>query len=125
MPNSPFQAVVLNVDGTTEVVHWTPTSDRPTYRHIQTYVGGLTDVVELARDMDVWVNDDGLNLGLEPNLHATVLASYIASKHPIQPLVGPVVFTGGSDANGDTVPLSDEATDLLVKAVECMRELFA
>lgn len=117
-----FQAVVFNVDGTTEVVHWTPTSSKPTYQHLQTYIGGLIDVVPLAPDMDAWVNDDGPSLGLEPNLTATVLASYVASKMPLGPLVGPVVFTGGCAADGEALPLSDEAADLLVKAAALVGE---
>jgi hypothetical protein len=118
-----FQAVVLAPDGSVETVSWTPTSDEPTYRHIQKYVGGLVDVVVLARDMDLWVNDDGAILGLEPNLYATFLAAYLSGRTLAQPIFGPVVFTGGADAEGETTSLSDEAVRLFPVAVNALREL--
>lgn len=119
---STFQAVVVNTDGTAETVTWTPSSDMPTYRHLQKYVGGLIDVVALAPDMDMWVNDEGLILNLEPNLAATVLAAYLRRRAPLTPFVGPVVFTGGADDEGETRSLSDEAVELLHKSVRMMAE---
>jgi hypothetical protein len=117
MNTNDFQAVLVNVDGTAETVRWTATADEPHYKHLQKYVGGLVDVVSIAPDMDAWVNDDGIMLGLEPNLHATFLLSYLTDRQLAQPLFGPVVFTGGADADGETQPLTDEAVELFHKAV--------
>ena len=112
MSTNAFQAVLVNTDGTAETVTWTPTSDMPNYKHFQKFVGGMVDVVSIARDMDAWVNDEGMILGLEPNLSATFLLAYLSGRKLRQPLFGPVVFTGGPDPEGETQPLTDEAVEL-------------
>lgn len=123
MSTNDFQAVLVNTDGTAETVNWTATSDQPHYKHLQKYVGGLVDVVSIAPDMDAWVNDDGIILGLEPNLAATFLLAYLSGQRLRQPLFGPVVFTGGADSEGETQPLTDEAVELFHTAVKHLHEL--
>jgi hypothetical protein len=60
------------------------------------------DVVSLTRQWDMWIDDDGLyNHPVNPA--ATALARRFGFTH--QRYYGPVLFTGGPDAEGNTLPL--------------------
>jgi hypothetical protein len=61
------------------------------------HVGGWFAVVDCPAG-SVWVNDEGLLLGLEQNLFATAIAQ--------QYLVGTAVFTGPTGPNGETTSVS-------------------
>jgi hypothetical protein len=78
------------------------------------------DVVRLAPDVDMWVDDEG---ALKPPLRVNQLASYIATRHglPFQLYVGTVVFAGGPDEDGNTTSLSKPAHDRFVALIEELR----
>lgn len=103
--------------------------DGETLPALQALVGGLVDVVNLGRDVDMWVNDEGrytqpLNLG--------------ASLTARQPIYGVAVLAGSND-EGETISLPDvpglsdlpghsisdeDAVNLMVDAME-MWAMFA
>lgn len=99
-----FRAVSIDTDGVATVHDWDVTHG--TLKHLQEAVGGFVDVVVLAADMDMWVNDEGLVIGLPINETATAIAHQHGMKH--QFYVGPAVFTGGCNEEGDTLPLTEE-----------------
>jgi hypothetical protein len=77
---------------------------------LQHHVGGLITgayVPELAeKGIDVFANDEGLLMGLQPNI------GWMIESHPMI-LVGGLVFTS-SDEEGETIGLTEEQ----IKAVE-------
>lgn len=104
-----FRALTIDVDGTTAVQTWDTTDD--TLPHLQRAVGGCVDVVALTGDLDMWLNDEGLLIGLPVNILATGIAALHGLTHQVY--VGPVVLTGGADAEGNTLPLTEQQVQLL------------
>lgn len=86
-------------------------------------IGCITvDVVSLSPEVDMWVDDEG---ALKPPLRVNQLASYIATRHglPFQLYVGTVVFSGGSDTEGNTMPLGKPARDQLMSLINELRSI--
>ena len=67
------------------------------------------DVVAVADDLDMWLDDEGLLTDRRPNLLASQLVLQITGR--LQRWVGDVVFTGGVDPEGDSMPLSQARLD--------------
>jgi len=107
---SAFLVVTIDTDGTTSRQVWDLSEDS-TLAHLQKAVGGHVDVVALSPWLDMWVNDEGILLGLPVNPVATRVA---ATYGPRIPYFGPVVLTGGPDPEGATLPLTDEHAAHLV-----------
>lgn len=75
----------------------------------------LVEVVELAKDVDMWV-DEEMVYTQEPNPTSTEVATWFGVDHC--PYQGPAVFTGGADAEGNSLPLNrTQATVLRDAAV--------
>lgn len=72
---------------------------------LQASVGGYVETVyhEVLEDAGItaWANEEGLLVGLSPNLLVYG-----------QPIVGPVVFTGHND-EGETIALTDEQAEIV------------
>jgi hypothetical protein len=83
---------VINVDGTVEAKEIDGS-----LKSMQEIVEGLIQPVDLAEDMTLWVNEEGLYRD-DYNL----LASGIANIH----LNGPAFLTGGIDEDGNTLGLN-------------------
>lgn len=78
----------------------------------------LVDVVRLAGNLDMWIDDEGLITGQPVNFPASRIArSY---EYDDQPYFGTAVFTGGADSMGATLGLtldvSHHLTGLLARA---------
>lgn len=54
------------------------------------------DVVQLSKDIDIYIDDEGL---MVENPHITRVKGYF------QPLAGKLIFTGGIDGRGNTTEL--------------------
>ena len=79
---------------------------------LQRVCEGYVDVVHDPRlGIDIWVNDEGLLIGMPLNPLATTLAGG-------QGLAGPAVITGGPDAEGETLGLTVEQVAAIVGLVE-------
>lgn len=103
-----LRVVVVFEDGTVHNDIWTLNADKDCLAHLQEVVRGLVDCVQLSATADLWVNNEGLLL-CAPNPVATVLAHVMAGRDLTQPLFGPAVFTGGADAKGATLGLTQDA----------------
>jgi hypothetical protein len=69
---------------------------------LQRAVLGRVEVVGINHEFDMWVNEEGkFTSGLERNPIATVLLHW-AGGHPADFVMGPVVFTGTPDDEGNT-----------------------
>lgn len=100
-----FAGVLVAPDTTITAQPWNP--DTSTLDHLQSAVGGLIELLELQPDLSAWVNEEGRIHNLPPNPLATALAITLCPNLQGTPLLmGPVVFTGGADDDGNTLPLS-------------------
>lgn len=110
-----MKALVVKTDDTREVVE---IIDGTLLHFAQGIVGGLVDVVnvrsDLLGDLTIWVNDEGLLLEMEQNRFASALT---AEGEYAQVIVGDVVVTGGVDEEGNTLPISDFAAEMLLRAL--------
>ena len=75
-------------------------------RDMQQLVGGLITLVACG-DVDCYVNDEGLLDGLDPNPTAVAICKSFGSDPGY--LVGDAFFTGGVDAEGNTLPIDRES----------------
>lgn len=109
-----INALALSVDGTLQPVAL-PGDSKGNLHALRTAIGcAFVDVVRLADDVDMWLDDEGVYTQ-SFNRHATAVAAIFGAIG--QPYYGTVVFTGGADDNGDTRPLTPSVIAML-------RELF-
>ncbi|NUK55484.1 DUF3846 domain-containing protein [Streptomyces lunaelactis] len=73
------------------------------------------DVVALTDQVDMWLDDEGL-YNHPVNKLATLLA--VRFGFTWQEYHGPVLLTGGADAEGETVPLSKDKVLALLTSLE-------
>ncbi len=79
---------------------------------MQSLVGGLIQPIDLLDDVTMWVNEEGLVIGLEYNHLATSFCSIFGIDAYI---CGDVFLTGGVDEDGNTMPLKQEYADYLTE----------
>lgn len=85
------RATVVKTNGDVEFITLPETN---AYLTIQDYVGGVFDVVNVPDEgIVVYVNDEGLLIGLEPNAVASLITNRL--------LVGDAVIVGTLDASGN------------------------
>ena len=93
------ELMAVDVDGT---YRWIENS----YPAIKEAFGGATmDVVTIADDVALFVDDNGLANALQLNWAASIFAHQV--------LFGPVVLCGGADEEGNTRPASPEMARVL------------
>ncbi len=78
----------------------------PSLENLQAAVGGLIQAIDLAPELTMWCNDEGKLMGLPVNPVATALWTRYFGETDV--IVGNVVFTGGSDEEGETTGLLNE-----------------
>lgn len=128
MSNPPIDLLVVTPDGEVrdEVVPagetWLITASSVLQALYEQIGCAAVDVVRLSPDTDMWVDDEGL-LTARPRINQ--LASYIATRfgRPFQLYVGTVVFTGGADKAGYTLPLSPAARQVLMDLIDELRSI--
>lgn len=111
MSNTSFRAVTISAKSELVEVVWDASNSL--LSHLQNAVGGFVDVVRLGPNLDMWVNDDGFALELPHNVAATGIARHHGFRHQIY--VGPAVFTGGVNEEGESLPLNPAAAAALVE----------
>ena len=93
-------ALRINTDFTTEILDL----EADSLMQLQEAVGGLVQAADLYDDLTLWCNEEGkLINGMQPNVIATHLweKSFIMSDI----IMGDVVFSGGTDDEGDNLGL--------------------
>lgn len=114
---SAFTALLLPVDGDMERIEWEVDEEHTVLSYLQATVGGdhkLVDCVSISASVDMWIGDESAVDGSEANARATYLGRLLELPGPY---FGPVVFTGGPDIDGDTMPLREHEADLLQTAL--------
>jgi hypothetical protein len=77
---------------------------------MQSLVGGLIQPIDLLEDVTMWVNEEGLLIDLPYNHLATTFCGIFGIDTYI---CGNVFLTGGTDEDGNTMPLKQEYADYL------------
>lgn len=91
---------------------------------MQNAVDGLIQPVDLQDDVTMWVNEEGLlRNDLEANSIATGL--YVQMLNAQTPIMGDVVFTGGTDEEGDTLGLGEDYVKALEEVARSYRMVMA
>lgn len=73
--------------------------------------------VGVSSSIHMWVDDEGLYSHTdEPNFPAVFFLSNFGQV--VQPIYGPVLLTGGSDEEGDTLPLSRDKLAAILSKLE-------
>lgn len=78
---------------------------------LQSVVDGLIEPIDLADKLTMWVNEEGKLVGKTPNPFAT--SAWFRKYDATDIVVGTVAFTGGTDAEGATLGLTDENLKML------------
>lgn len=107
-------AVALYVPANTDIATVTPFQVGESYEMLQNAVGGWFELVCFPNGVDMWVNEDGIALGLPMNALATA-AHWKAFPNAIGRsfIYGNVIFTGCTDDEGDTLGLDLDGFDFL------------
>lgn len=87
-------------------------------KQLQEAVDGYIEAVVLGPDLVMWVNEEGL---LRDNLEVNPIASGF---YPT-PIMGNIVFTGGTDDEGETIGLSSRYDKIIRKITSQYRELMS
>lgn len=95
-------AVRIKTDETTEIMD----ISGDCLTALQGAVGGYVETVSLKDDLTMWVNEEGKIHELEVNTHGTVI--YAAALRSTDLIVGDIVLTGGTDAQGEVIGLKDK-----------------
>lgn len=95
-----------------------------TLSQLQNAVDGLIQPIDLEAGITMWVNEEGLfRNDLEANDIATGL--YAQMFQITNPIIGDVVFTGGTDEEGDTLGLADEYVKALTEMADTYRKVMS
>lgn len=92
-------ALRINTDFTTEILDL----DTDTLKKLQDAVGGWVQPVDLRDDLTVWCNEEGKLIGMTPNVIGTHM--FEKSFGMTDVIMGDVVFTGGTDDEGENLAL--------------------
>ncbi len=87
---------------------------------LQNGVGGWVEAVDLARDMTLWCNEEGKMNGLPHNPFAQFMWDKVFGAHTDY-IVGDIVLTGGVDADGYPLGLTDEQAGIIRNIVAEVR----
>ena len=120
-------ALRINTDFTTEILDLEVDS----LEQLQGAVGGLVQAADLYDNLTLWCNEEGkLINGMQPNVIGTHM--WEKSFGATDVIMGDVVFTGGTDDEGDNLALPypwqlqlEELAEKLRTAYELEAKFFA
>ena len=93
-------ALRINTDFTTEILDL----EADSLTQLQEAVGGLIQAVDLRPDLTLWCNEEGkLINGMQLNVIGTHM--WEKSFGMTDMIMGDIVFTGGTDEEGESLPL--------------------
>lgn len=104
-----MKALVIRTTGEVETVEFTESTALAT---LQEGVGGWVQAIDLSDTLTLWVNEEGKLANLPHNLFGQVLWNDRFGYYTDY-IVGDIVLTGGTDAEGSTLGLDDEQVESL------------
>jgi hypothetical protein len=87
---------------------------------LQGAVEGWVECVAFEEDFELWCNEEGKITGLPVNPAATRVWSEFFPGHP-NTIEGAVVFTGGVNEEGESLPISESRMAQVIRAVEAAK----
>ncbi|GGO58788.1 DUF3846 domain-containing protein [Streptomyces lasiicapitis] len=106
-------ALLIRTDGQFRLLDW-PADDND---HLKILYAACDadhiDAVQITERLTMWVDDEGMLNNAPPNLGATRL--YALHRPPHQAYYGHALFTGGADAEGNTLGLTQDEAGHLVE----------
>ena len=105
-------ALVLRPDASFSVIEWPRTGNTLSILYREIECNSIT-VVDLSSEVSMWLDDEGILKGSPVNIPVLTLYALSAPVH--QSYHGTAVFTGGTDARGDTKGLTLENCRALLK----------
>ena len=114
------KAVVVQTNGKWEIVEF---NNDNSLAVLQKAVDGLIQPVDVRPpNLTMWCNEEGLfRNDFTENFMATAIYEDAVGVEN-QCILGPVVFTGGTDAEGYTEGLNDQMLDLVSRMAEVQRQ---
>jgi hypothetical protein len=91
-------------------------ADGEELKNLQREVGGWVQAIELTPTITMWCNEEGKLIGLPLNYAATRIWTKVFGY--TDAIMGKVVFTGGADDEGETLPLSKEDEQVILEWVK-------
>ncbi len=88
---------------------------------LQGAVGGLVQAIDLTERLTLWLNEEGKVLGQAHNPYAQYFWDKMFGAHTDY-MVGDVVFTGGTDDNGNTLGMTEDVVEWLLFFIDKVRE---
>ena len=83
---------------------------------MQKLVGGMIEPVPVADGVEVFVNEEGKICGMEKNEKADFIFRRLGGDLFVGDyLAGPVFFTGGVDADGNTLSVANETVERITQ----------
>lgn len=104
-----MKALIIRTTGEVETVEFTEDTALVT---LQEGVGGWVQAVDLSESLTLWVNEEGKLVDLPHNLFGQALWNERFSYYTDY-IVGDIVLTGGTGAEGETLGLLDEQVEAL------------
>ena len=113
-------ALLVTPEATTERLEFT---NETSLKVFQAAVDGLIQPVTIDKNLELYVNEEGIYKGLKRNVFASLVASEAYNLPPEQEytLLGNAVFFGGVDAEGHTEGLPEETFVMLEMMVNLAR----
>ncbi len=93
------------------------------YRVLSDAVEGDIEVVTLASDLDFFANENGWAEFSPAERNALAEMAQFAHLGAANPILGPVIFTGGVDSAGETQGLSEERARQIERLAVVLREV--
>ncbi|MEU7032014.1 DUF3846 domain-containing protein [Streptomyces sp. NPDC046275] len=116
-------ALLVRPDGFFQILDW-PTESTQNLRALRSAIGCTTvDVVDVTDTLSMWLDDEGL-FAENPRVNIPAFRLFAHYGTPHQRYFGNAVFTGGTDPNGDTLGLTEDAIlGLLMNHLRFLTEL--
>ncbi|MET9957236.1 DUF3846 domain-containing protein [Streptomyces sp. NPDC006339] len=116
-------ALLVRPDGFFQLLDW-PSDPTKSLDTLRTAIEcDVVDVADITADLSMWIDDEGMLID-NPNENVPAFRLFACYRTPCQRYFGNAVFTGGTDADGDTVGLTEDAVlDLLLNHLRFLTEL--
>lgn len=95
---------------------------------LQKAVGGYVQAIDLSEGVTMWCNEEGKMMSLPHNPFGQAfweVAFPVSEFGRTDYIVGDIVLTGGADDEGDTLGLTSEEIDELLKSVKWVADLIS
>lgn len=109
------KAILLDVEGKVSTIDL---DSENTLKILQRAVGGWVQAVDFREDLTMWVNEEGKLDNLPTNVEATNIWAHFFGYTDF--IAGNAVFTGGTDENGETLAISDDAEAFILQQVDAV-----